>query len=92
MKKGKTRLVDHLPALILTAGLYSHQLQIDTLDRQIRVLHHQLASQRLADHAVGGIQMTFNEEFRRGTPLGTRRNGFLKKMNISPNMKQLVSL
>lgn len=54
MKKQKD-LSRRPAATVLTTRLHSHQLQLDALDGHVRVLHHQLSGQRLADHAVGGV-------------------------------------
>lgn len=37
------------------ARLHSNKLQLDALDGNVRVLHHHLSGQRLADHTVGGV-------------------------------------
>lgn len=38
-----------------TTRLHSHQLELDTLDGNVRVLHHHLSGQGLADHTGGGV-------------------------------------
>ena len=66
----------------LTAGLHSDQLQLDALDGHLRVLHHQLPSERLGDHTVGGVQVTPDLEPRQQTPLDDRRHVPLCSANL----------
>lgn len=47
----------------LTTGLHPHQLKLYAPDGSIRMLHHQLACQGLRDCAVGGVEMSSDEEF-----------------------------
>ena len=62
---------------MLTTGLHADQLQLDALDGHLRVLHHQLPGQRFGDHAIGGIQVTPDQEPRKQTPLDERRRSLV---------------
>lgn len=56
-----------------TAGLHADQLQLDAPDGGVRVLHHQLARQRLGDGAVGGVEVASDEKFGQQCSLKERK-------------------
>lgn len=71
-------------AFCTPAGLHADQLQLDAPDGGIRMLHHQLACQRLCDHAVGRVEAASNEEFGQQRSLKqvrSRRKGVRRLSN-----------